>query len=181
MYFKSMGLKSLCLAAVVALAAACETAQDQSAASSGQGGARQATTSTTATPTPATPAGPTPGSQADLVASVGDRVFFDFDKYELKPQARNTVERWAGWLKRYPQVTVTLEGHADERGTREYNLGLGERRATSARNYLIALGIDRNRMRTISYGKERPVCTASNEACWSQNRRVVMMVGGASS
>jgi len=181
MYFKSMGLKSLCLAAVVALAAACETAQDQSAASSGQGGARQATTSTGSAATPATPAGPTPGSQADLVASVGDRVFFDLDRFELKPQARNTAERWAGWLKRYPQVTVTIEGHADERGTREHNLGLGERRATSARNYLIALGIDRNRMKTISYGKERPVCTASNEACWSQNRRAVMMVGGASS
>jgi peptidoglycan-associated lipoprotein len=179
MYFKSMGLKGLCLAAVVALAAGCETAQDQSAASSGQGGATQTTTSTSAMP--ATPAGPTPGSQADLVASVGDRVFFDFDKYELKPQARNTVERWAAWLKKYPQVTATIEGHADERGTREYNLGLGERRATSARNYLIALGVNRDRLRTISYGKERPVCTASNEACWSQNRRAVLMVGGASS
>lgn len=177
MYLQSMGLKSLCLAAVVALAAACETAQEQSAATGGQGGAQ---TGTTATSTP-TPAGPTPGSQADLVASVGDRIFFDFDKYELKPDARNTVERWAGWLKKYPQVTATIEGHCDERGTREYNLGLGERRATSARNYLIALGVNRDRLKTISYGKERPVCTASNEACWSQNRRAVLMVSGPTS
>ncbi len=178
MYFKSMGLKSLSLAAVVALAAACSSDPETSAASSGQGGAQQGATTTTTTGGAATPA---PGSQADLVASVGDRVFYDFDRYELKPEARNTVERWAGWLKKYPQVTATVEGHADERGTREYNLGLGERRATSARNYLIALGVNRDRLRTISYGKERPVCTASNEACWSQNRRAVLMVGGASS
>jgi peptidoglycan-associated lipoprotein len=178
MYFKSMGLKSLSLAAVIALAAACSSDPETSAASSGQGGAQQGTTTTSTT---TTPAGPTPGSQADLVASVGDRVFFDFDRYELKPEARNTVERWAGWLKKYPQVTAAIEGHADERGTREYNLGLGERRATSARNYLIALGVNRDRLRTISYGKERPVCTASNEACWTQNRRAVLMVGGAPS
>ena len=178
MYFERTALKSLCLAAVVALVAACETPQDQSAAATGQGGAQQTTTTTAA---PQQPAGPAPGSQADLVASVGDRVFFDFDKFELKPDARNTVERWAGWLKKYPQVTATIEGHADERGTREYNLGLGERRATSARNYLIALGINRDRLRTISYGKERPVCSASNEACWSQNRRAVLVVNGATS
>jgi peptidoglycan-associated lipoprotein len=180
MYFKSMGLKSLSLAAVVALAAACSSDPETSAASSGQGGAQQGTTTTTTTQ-PSGTAMPAPGSQADLVASVGDRVFYDFDRYELKPEARNTVERWAGWLKKYPQVTAKIEGHADERGTREYNLGLGERRATSARNYLIALGVNRDRLTTISYGKERPVCTASNEACWSQNRRAVLMVGGASS
>ena len=180
MYVKSMGLKSLCLAAVLALAGACASEPDSSAASQGTGGARS-TTTTTSTTQPTTPSGPVAGSQADLVASVGDRVFFDFDRYELKPEARNTVERWGGWLKKYPQVTATIEGHADERGTREYNLGLAERRATSARNYLIALGVDRNRLKTISYGKERPVCTASNEACWSQNRRAVLMVGGASS
>lgn len=183
MRFEKYGLKGICLAAAVLLVAACETAPEESADTSGQGGAQQTTTTTPTTTgtTPSvaaapTPAGPTPGSYEDFVENVGDRVFFDFDQFDLKPQARATIERWAAWLKQYPDVTVTVEGHADERGTREYNLALGERRATSARNYLIALGVNPDRIATISYGKERPGCVASNEACWSQNRRGVAVV-----
>jgi len=107
---------------------------------------------------------------------IGDRVFFGYDRADLTPQARQTVESWAGWLRANPAVVVVLEGHADERGTREYNLALGERRASSAKNYLAALGINPNRVRTISYGKERPAVVGSNEAAWSQNRRAVMVV-----
>jgi peptidoglycan-associated lipoprotein len=172
MRFSTFALKSVCIGAAMVLLAACETAPEEQANTGASGAAQQSTTTTTT----AQPAGPRPGSQEDLVLNVGDRVFYDFDKYELKPEARATVERWAEWLKRYPQITVSVEGHADERGTREYNLALGERRASSARDYLVALGIAANRVATISYGKERPVCTTSNEQCWSQNRRGVMMV-----
>jgi peptidoglycan-associated lipoprotein len=166
--------KVLSVFAAVLLLAACETASDQSAGTAGTGGA------TGAGAAPATAAaarpGPRPGSQEDLVANVGDRVFFDFDKSDLKPEARRTIERWAAWLRQYPNVTVTVEGHCDERGTREYNIGLGERRAASAKNFLVSLGIDARRVATISYGKERPAVIGSNEAAWSQNRRGVMVV-----
>jgi len=167
----SMMRKVLSVFAAVLLLAACETASDQSAGTAGQGGA----TGAGAAATQARP-GPRPGSQEDLVANVGDRVFFDFDKSDLKPEARRTVERWAAWLRQYPNVTVTVEGHCDERGTREYNIGLGERRAAAAKNYLVAQGIAANRVATISYGKERPAVIGSNEAAWSQNRRGVMVV-----
>jgi peptidoglycan-associated lipoprotein len=166
-----MRSKVLSVFAAVLLLAACETASDQSAGTAGQGGATGAGAATTA----ARP-GPRPGSQEDLVANVGDRVFYDFDKSDLKPEARRTIERWAAWLRQYPNVTVTVEGHADERGTREYNIGLGERRAASAKNFLVSLGIDARRVATISYGKERPAVVGSNEAAWSQNRRGVMVV-----
>jgi peptidoglycan-associated lipoprotein len=127
----------------------------------------------TATPAP-TPSGPTPGSQADFVASVSsDRIFFDLDQSDIDDEDRATLRSQAEWLLRYPQKRVTVEGHADERGTREYNLALGERRANSAKNYLAALGIDPARISTISYGKERPVATGSDEASWAQNRRAV--------
>ncbi len=117
-----------------------------------------------------------PGSQADLVANVGDRVFFDYDKSDLRSDARAQVEKWAAWLKKYPQNNVTIEGNCDERGTREYNLALGERRASAAKKYLTALGIEARRINTISYGKERPAVVGSNEAAWAQNRRDVMVV-----
>ncbi|MGE0254967.1 MAG: peptidoglycan-associated lipoprotein Pal [Alphaproteobacteria bacterium] len=112
----------------------------------------------------------------DLEINVGDRVFYDFDKYNLKPDARAQIERWAAWLKTYPNVKVTIEGHADERGTREYNLALGERRANAAMEYLVSLGVNANRVKTISYGKERPAVLGSNERAWSQNRRAVAVV-----
>ncbi|MGH1457141.1 MAG: peptidoglycan-associated lipoprotein Pal [Alphaproteobacteria bacterium] len=121
-------------------------------------------------------AGPTPGTQADLVVNVGDRIFFETDSTDLTSSARTTLENQATWLRQYPSLSVSIEGHADERGTREYNLALGERRATSVRNYLIALGVAPSRVSTISYGKERPAVPGSNDSAWSQNRRGVTKV-----
>ncbi len=134
-----------------------------------------ATTSTTTAPTTMI-AGPTPGSQEHLVVNVGDRIFFDFDRNDLTPEARATVEALAVWMNNYPAVTMTIEGHADERGTREYNLALGERRASAINDYLVALGVAANRLSTISYGKERPAVPGSTEESWAQNRRGVFSV-----
>ncbi len=120
--------------------------------------------------------GPAPGSQQDLVVNVGDRVFFGYDQYSLTPEAQRTLELQAEWLKKYPSTNITVAGHCDERGTREYNLALGDRRATSVKNYLVALGVDPRRVNTISYGKERPAVMGSNTSAWSQNRRSVTTV-----
>ncbi len=120
--------------------------------------------------------GPEPGTQADLVVNVGDRVFFETDSSDLTSAARTTLENQATWLKQYPSLGVTIEGHADERGTREYNLALGERRANAVKNYLVALGVSPSRITTISYGKERPAVPGSNDTAWSQNRRGVTKV-----
>ncbi|MGE0257648.1 MAG: peptidoglycan-associated lipoprotein Pal [Alphaproteobacteria bacterium] len=117
-----------------------------------------------------------PGSQQDLAATAGDRIFFAFDSSEITPEARLVLQRQAEWLKRYANVTVTIEGHTDERGTREYNLALGERRAQAARNVLVALGIPDSRISTISYGKERPAVPGSTEEAYAQNRRAVTVV-----
>ena len=118
----------------------------------------------------------TPGSQQDFVVNVGDRVFFESDQTELSPQAIATLEKQAQWLQTYNRYSFTIEGHADERGTREYNIALGARRAQSVRSYLSSRGIDPNRMRTISYGKERPVAVCNDISCWSQNRRAVTVL-----
>lgn len=120
--------------------------------------------------------GPAPGSQQDLVVNVGDRVFFGYDRYDLTPEAQSTLQLQAEWMKRYPAVNITIEGHCDERGTREYNLALGDRRANAVKSYLVALGIEPMRVTTISYGKERPAVLGSNPAAWSQNRRGVSLV-----
>lgn len=120
--------------------------------------------------------GPAPGTQQDLVVNVGDRVFYGYDRYDLSPEAQRTLEMQAEWLTRYPSVNVTIEGHCDERGTREYNLALGERRANAVKSYLVALGIDPMRITTLSFGKERPAVLGSNPAAWSQNRRGVTVV-----
>jgi peptidoglycan-associated lipoprotein len=118
-----------------------------------------------------------PGSAADFVAQSGsDRILFQFDSYELDEEARTILGKQAEWLARYPSIRVTVEGHADERGTREYNLALGDRRATAAKNFLAAQGVDSGRMTTISYGKERPIAEGSDEASWAQNRRAVTVV-----
>jgi peptidoglycan-associated lipoprotein len=117
-----------------------------------------------------------PGSQQDLEASAGDRVFFAFDRADISPEARQILARQADWLRRYPNVTVTIEGHCDERGTREYNLALGERRAQAAKNVLVASGISASRISTISYGKERPAVVGSSEESYAQNRRAVTVV-----
>jgi peptidoglycan-associated lipoprotein len=123
----------------------------------------------------------TPGSAQDFQVNVGDRVFFETDSSSLTPQARATLDRQAQWLTQYPNYTFVMEGHADERGTREYNIALGARRSTAARDYLISRGIPASRMRTISYGKERPVAVCDDISCWSQNRRAVTVLDGASS
>ena len=117
-----------------------------------------------------------PGSQQDLEASAGDRVFFAFDRSDITPEAQEILARQADWLRRYPNVTVTIEGHCDERGTREYNLALGERRAQAVKNVLVASGIPASRISTISYGKERPAVVGSSEEAYAQNRRAVTTV-----
>jgi peptidoglycan-associated lipoprotein len=122
-----------------------------------------------------------PGSQQDFVVNVGDRVFFESDQTELTPTAQATLEKQARWLSQYPRYTITIEGHADERGTREYNFALGARRAESTKSYLAARGVPASRMRTISYGKERPVAVCNDISCWSQNRRAVTVLGGPTS
>ncbi|MBN8893175.1 MAG: peptidoglycan-associated lipoprotein [Rhodospirillales bacterium 70-18] len=132
----------------------------------------------TAAPTPAAPvtAGPTPGSQEDLVANVGDRVFFDFDKSALKSDGQATLDRQAAWLAKWSQNRVQVAGNCDERGTEEYNIALGMRRATAAANYLMAKGVAKARIETISYGKDRPVALGSNEQAWAQNRNAITSV-----
>ncbi|MEP7029746.1 MAG: peptidoglycan-associated lipoprotein Pal [Pseudolabrys sp.] len=122
----------------------------------------------------------TPGSQQDFVVNVGDRVFFETDQTELTPQSRATLDKQAQWLTNYSQYAFTVEGHADERGTREYNIALGARRAQSVRDYLVSRGIQAQRMRTISYGKERPVAVCNDISCWSQNRRAVTVLNASS-
>jgi peptidoglycan-associated lipoprotein len=117
-----------------------------------------------------------PGSQQDLAQSAGDRVFFAFDRSDITPEAQQTLQRQAEWLQRYPNVTVTIEGHCDERGTREYNLALGERRANAAKQVLIAAGVSPARVSTISYGKDRPVVPGSTEEAWAQNRVAITTV-----
>ena len=122
----------------------------------------------------------TPGSQQEFVVNVGDRVFFESDSTELSQQAIGTLEKQAQWLRTYPQYSFLVEGHADERGTREYNIALGARRAQAVREYLASRGVGAQRMRTISYGKERPVAVCNDISCWSQNRRAVTVLNVSS-
>ena len=118
----------------------------------------------------------TPGSVQEFAEVIGDRVFFTVDRYDLTEAARATLERQAEWLRRYPGRNIIIQGHADERGTREYNLALGDRRANAVRNFLVAVGVDPNRVTTVSFGKEQPVATDPTEAAWAQNRRGVTVV-----
>lgn len=152
--------------------AACSSTGDDSANTGSSGASSAGGGDQTAT----APTGPKPGTQLDLEVNVGDRVFFDFDKSNLTADSRTTVERWAAWLKTYPANKVVIQGNTDERGTREYNLALGERRADSARDYLVSLGIDSNRVKIVSFGKERPAVVGSNERAWAQNRRAVLVI-----
>ncbi len=119
-----------------------------------------------------------PGSQQDLAATAGDRVFFAYDQSEISPEGQQILQRQAEWLKRYAQVSVTIEGHCDERGTREYNLALGERRAQAVKRVLVALGIPAARIQTISYGKDRPIVVGSDENGYAQNRVGITTVNG---
>lgn len=134
----------------------------------------------TTTPPVEQPRGPVPGSAEDFRVSVGDRVFFGYDRFDLTPEARSVLERQAAWLRQYPNVRILVAGNCDERGTREYNLALGARRAAAARDYLASLGVAANRMETVSYGKERPLDPRANEEAWSVNRNALtQIVSGA--
>lgn len=178
--------KILSLFAALLLVAACESTPEEQAATGGegstqasaqsdgggQGGAGQQEVASEPIE------GPEPGTQEDLVVNVGDRVFFDFDESNLTSTAQETVTRLAAWLSQYPGKTLTVEGHADERGTREYNLALGARRANAVKDYLVVLGVDPNRIETVSFGEERPAVLGSNEQAWAQNRRAVFVVEG---
>ncbi|OBV12367.1 peptidoglycan-associated lipoprotein Pal [Erythrobacter dokdonensis] len=137
------------------------------------------TTQPTAQPTPQVqPTGPQVGTQAHFAAAVGSSttIYFDTDRYNVDSQDAAALQAQAQYFARYPQVTFTIEGHADERGTREYNLALGERRANAAKNFLVSLGVDPGRISVVSYGKERPVALASNESAWAQNRRAASVI-----
>jgi peptidoglycan-associated lipoprotein len=154
-----MNIKILGTAAVVALLAACSN--QNTTASTGAG---------------ATTAGPVPGSEEDLVANVGDRVFFAFDRSNLAPDAQGTLDKQSGWLGKYQQVNVQVAGNCDDRGTEEYNLALGQRRANASRDYLVAKGVAASRITTISYGKDRPTAMGDNEQAWAQNRNTITSV-----
>jgi peptidoglycan-associated lipoprotein len=173
-----MGSRILSLLAVLVLVSvtACSKGNKDAGTIATDGSMNPAATATSEPVAAAPTGGPTPGTQQDLVVNVGDRVFFALDHYDLSTEARATIEKQATWLKTYPHINVSVEGHADERGTREYNLALGEKRATAVRNYLVSLGVEAARLQTISYGKERPVCTDASESCWAQNRRGVLVV-----
>jgi peptidoglycan-associated lipoprotein len=154
------------LGAALAIAACAKNpAEDPNALASVNGGAGAAT----------------PGSPQDFAVNVGDRVFFDSDSSELSPTAQATLDRQARWLQRYAKTSFTIEGHADERGTREYNFALGARRAEAAKAYLIARGLPAAGIHSISYGKERPVAVCNDISCWSQNRRAVTVLAGSQS
>lgn len=171
-----MSVRNLLLMSVALVTlAACSSDEDQAGmdtSMSGMNGSQMAGSEMGTAPVN----GVVPGTQQDLVVNVGDRVFFGYDQSDLSAEARATLDRQVSWMKQYPNVSVTIEGHADERGTREYNLALGERRATSVRSYLMSMGVDASRINTISYGKERPAVPENNAAAWSQNRRGVTVV-----
>ena len=170
----SRSLKFACVSAVLILGACTH---------------KQEAVNTAPPPTPAPAAQPAPapvtsrilpGSAEDFRVNVGDTVHFGYDQYNVEENDKAVLGRQAQWLAKYPSVRVSVEGHCDERGTREYNLALGARRANAVKEYLVSQGVSAARVETVSYGKERPICTDSNEACWSQNRRgVTVITGGA--
>jgi peptidoglycan-associated lipoprotein len=163
-----MHIKVISLAGALLLLAACSSTPEAPPppAPGGPGGPPGGYSSSTAVP----------GSQQDLAQSAGDRVFFEFDRSDISSEAQQILERQASWLQHYPNVSVTIEGHCDERGTREYNLALGERRAAAVKNVLVAAGIPTSRISTISYGKERPIVPGSDEEAWAQNRVAITTV-----
>jgi peptidoglycan-associated lipoprotein len=161
-----MKIKFLGALAALSLLAACNSPPPPATTGAGMGAG---------TMTPA-PGGPAPGSQEDLVAQAGDRVFFAFNSSKLTPDAQGTIDKQAGFLQQYPQDNVQVAGNCDERGTEEYNLALGQRRANSDRDYLVAKGVASSRISTISYGKDRPTALGSNEEAWAQNRNAITTV-----
>ena len=162
---------------MVLFVAACATTPKDSADSSGSGSSSSGSdVSSEGTITETVGSGIVSGSQEDLIVNVGDRVFFGYDSSDLDSDALELLQDQVAWLKQNSDVSVTIEGHCDERGTREYNLALGEKRAQAVKNYLIGLGINPDRVSTISYGKERPAVVGSNDGAWAQNRRSVTLV-----
>ena len=163
---------------IVLFVAACATKPKDSADSSGSGStsSNSDVSSEEGTITETDGSGIVSGSQEDLIVNVGDRVFFGYDSSDLDSDALELLQDQVAWLKQNSNVSVTIEGHCDERGTREYNLALGEKRAQAVKNYLIGLGINPDRVSTISYGKERPAVVGSNDGAWAQNRRSVTIV-----
>jgi peptidoglycan-associated lipoprotein len=159
-----MNMKTLGALAALALLAACSDDKPMTTGTSGGAG------------TSAAAAGIVPGSEEDLKTNVGDRVFFGLDKSGLDTDGRSTLDRQAAWLGKYGAVAVEIAGNADERGTEEYNIALGQRRANTARDYLVAKGVAPARIATISYGKDRPVALGSNEDAWKQNRNAITSV-----
>ncbi|GAJ27759.1 peptidoglycan-associated lipoprotein Pal [Acidomonas methanolica] len=158
MNFKLIGAVGLAL-----VLAACSSDNNNTGASTGTGATAQET-------------GPAPGSEADLVANVGDRVFFAFNENTLSDDAKATLDKQAAWLAKYPQVSVLIAGNCDDRGTEEYNIALGQRRANAARDYLVAKGVAASRISTISYGKDRPTADGDDEQAWAQNRNAITSV-----
>ena len=175
-----MRFKFLSLLAALLLVSACATEPEESGKSMGKGASASASSSSG--PAAAAPAmGASPGTKEDFVVNVGDRVFFDRDKSDIKADSVATLNKQATWLERYSRVTIAIQGHCDERGTREYNLALGNRRAAAVKDYLVSRGIAANRIDIISYGKERPAVLGSNEWAWAQNRRGVTVIRGGTS
>jgi peptidoglycan-associated lipoprotein len=170
------------VAAVIGGLAACESAPQPAPGTSygsGSGGQMGAGGRGVGTENLSGMAGSATEAQRQFAVEVGDRVLFETDSHSLTAAATATLDKQSAWLKRYPQWRITIEGHADARGTREYNLALGDRRATAVRNYLVNQGIPAQRITTLSYGKERPVALGSNEAAWAENRRAVTVLGDA--
>ena len=172
-----MSMKLLASALALVLLAACETGSNLDDDKAGASAAADAKTEAKQDQGVDSRAlAPPPGSAEELQQIIGDRAQFAYDRHDLDTAAQDQVAAWANWLTAHGGLSVVIEGHADERGTREYNLALGERRAAEVRSYLIASGIDANRVRIVSYGKERPVAVESNEEAWAQNRRAVMIL-----
>lgn len=173
-----MRVRNLLLVAGMALALAACSSDDEAMTDVGQvqGMGDSMAAGTLDGANGANPYGPVPGSQQDLVVNIGDRVFFGYDRYDVSPEAQQILQSQANWMKQYPNVRLSIEGHCDERGTREYNLALGERRANSVKNYLTSLGVESNRISVVSYGKERPAVVGDNAEAWAQNRRGVSVV-----
>lgn len=172
MRVNTLNWKLMGAAAALLLVAACETPATTTS---------NAAAATSAAPAAAPSSKVKPGSAEDFKLNAGDTALFDFDKATIRADAAAVLKKQAAWLASYPKATLTIEGHADERGTREYNIALGERRANSTKEFLVGLGVDPSRLSTISYGKERPTCTTSDETCFQANRRTLSVVQNAGS
>lgn len=177
-----MILRFLAVLSTLLVLAACESTPDEGAIAESTGAAQSAPGVGTSERPAVVQEETTGGTRTamspseELVQNVGDRVFYDFDSAVVRGDGEATLQRQAQWLRANPGVAVIIEGHADERGTREYNLALGDRRASAAKNYLVSLGIDGSRITTISYGKERPVATGHTEQAWAQNRVAITLI-----